>query len=213
MKIALLEDDKIIAEQIADYFKTNNHSVICFGDGESFLYAEEIISTDIFLLDINTPKLSGLEVLKEVKRFNFTQPIIFITAMSDISYIKEAFGGGASDYIKKPFLFEELELRIHRLLHNSNRTIYFNGFEFNFSNMKLFFGPNEIELSDLEKKLIYTLARNIGNFISSQMLIDYVWDDGAICENTLRTKIKRLREKLGKDIIKNSRNMGYKIEK
>jgi DNA-binding response OmpR family regulator len=81
--------------------------------------------------------LSGFELYKELKRY-VDVPVIFITAYSDIEHIEEAFGLGASDYIKKPFDFKELELRIKRLLFNNTNCIYVNeDYKFDLKKLKL----------------------------------------------------------------------------
>lgn len=208
----LLEDDELIAEQIIDYFHAKHHEITHFADGESLLNSPKILETDVCIFDINVPKFNGLETLKLLREINITKPTLFLTALSDIEHIKSAYSIGCEDYIRKPFHFEELELRIHKLINHSTYKIKISTiFSFDFKDMRLSIGQNEVPLSELEKKLLYFLAKNRNHFLSTQTLKEYVWENEMICDNTLRTTIKRLRSKLGDDTIESSRTLGYKL--
>lgn len=212
MKILLLEDDKVIAEQISDYFSYKGHAVELFYDGESLLASRKILEADICIFDINVPKLNGLETLKVLRELNIQKPIIFLTALSDMEHVKSAYMLGCEDYIRKPFHFEELELRIHKLInHCTQRIAISKTFSFDTMLMHLYCEDAEVVLSEIEKKLLYLLIKNRNYFVSTNTLIEYVWEDESICNNTLRTTIKRLRLKLPKECIVSSRSFGYKV--
>lgn len=213
MKILLLEDDKIIANQIIKYFELNHHEVNHFMDGESLLESFKILeATDICIFDINVPILNGIETLSALHKMEIYKPTIFLTALSDVEHIKNAYLTGCEDYIRKPFYLEELEIRIHKLVNQSIRKIQLNAlFSFDFIDMRLYSDDREVFLSDKETKLLYFLAKKRNIFVSSALLIEYAWDSDDICDNTLRTTIKRLRSKLGDDSIISSRALGYKL--
>lgn len=212
MKILLLEDDELIAEQIIDYFQTKNHEIVHFMDGESLLNSHKILETDVCIFDINVPRINGLETFKIIRELKINKPTIFLTALSDIEHIKNAYKIGCADYMRKPFHFEELELRIHKLINHSIDKITLSSLlSFDFMHMRLFMGEREIALSEIEKKLLYILAKNRNYFLATSTLIEYIWGNEAICDNTLRTTIKRLRSKLGSEIIASSRTLGYKL--
>ena len=207
LKILLLEDDKIIADQIIKYFEFNHHEVNHFMDGESLLESFKILeATDICIFDINVPILNGIETLGALHKMGIYKPTIFLTALSDVEHM------GCEDYIRKPFYLEELEIRIHKLVNQSIRKIQLNAlFSFDFIDMRLYSDDREVFLSDKETKLLYFLAKKRNIFVSSALLIEYAWDSDDICDNTLRTTIKRLRSKLGDDSIISSRALGYKL--
>ena len=214
MKIILLEDDEFIAEEIKLYFEIKNHTVECYLNGEDLLENANIYSNDIFLLDINMPIKNGIETLKEIRSLNIKTPAIFLTSMSDISTIKLGYEAGCSDYIRKPFHFEELELRMNKLVLECELkkiqlgpTQYYNS-----SSMELQENNKIIDFSENEKNLIYYLVKNLNHVVSSDTLMDYVWDDKIVNSNTLRTQIKKIRAKLSFDFIQNIRGTGYKIE-
>lgn len=215
MKILVLEDDKFICEQITNYFELDGHSVDFFYDGEELLNNAILELYDIFLFDINTPRKDGFETLKEIRDQNITTPAMFLTAMSDIENVKKGYEVGCNDYIRKPFILEEVELRINQILHSNidKRTKLSKNYEFDLSTMKLYFDESEVSLNTQEQNLLYILVKNQGVTVSPYILKNYVWEDKDVCDNTLRTQIKKIRAKITENFIVNIRNSGYKIEK
>jgi len=217
MKILILEDDDFIRDEVKTYFEMKNHTVDGYSNAEELFENPSLGSYDIFLFDINMPGLNGFETLKELRNFDIKTPIIFITSMSDIDYVKEAYSLGCNDYIRKPFYFEELELRINKLLMKdlSKSVVKLNElYSFDMDKMELIDNEkNEVPLNKNEKNLIFLLVKNLSHTVSYDKIIEYVWQDKPINSNTLRTQIKKLRSKLKKDFIVNIRGSGYKIEK
>lgn len=215
MKIILLEDDKLIADEIKLYFEIKNHTVECYLNGEELLENANIYSNDIFLLDINMPVKNGIETLEEIRAMGVKTPAIFLTSMSDIGTIKLGYEAGCSDYIRKPFHFEELEIRINKLiLEISSKKIQLGPNQFyDINSMELYDNKKIIGFTENEKNLVYYLVKNINHIVHSHTLMDYVWDDKIVNSNTLRTQIKKIRSKLSYDFIHNIRGTGYKIEK
>jgi len=214
MKILLLEDDPIIAEQIVDYFELCGHRVDSYSDGLEMVDNANPNSYDIMLLDINTPGMSGLEVLKEFRGVSIDTPAIFVTAMSDMEYLKDGYSAGCNDYVRKPFDIEELELRIEHLVHENSSTIIeiTDLYRFDMSQEKLYLADQEVHLNSKEQSLLYLLLKHKNQSVSKESIINYVWDDLNVCDNTLRTKIKKLRDKLEENFIQSLRGAGYKIE-
>jgi len=214
VKLLVLEDDEFICEQIQTYFELNNHTVETYYDGESLLDNAILEDFDIFLFDINTPKKNGIETLSEIRAENINTPAIFLTALGEIEFVKQGYDAGCNDYVRKPFNLEELELRIIQLLHKNVSTVKIDeNYSFDTAKMVLYYKEKTIELSNLQKNLLYILIKNIGTIVPTDTIIDYVWNDKDICNNTLRTQIKKLRLKLETNFIINIRNSGYKIEK
>lgn len=214
MKIVLLEDDSFIAEEIKLYFEIKNHQVDIYTNGQDLLNDLQT-NIDIYLLDINTPVKNGIDTLKELRHLGIKTPAIFLTSMSDIDYVKLGYDAGCSDYIRKPFHFEELELRISKILFdNQDKTIKIGPKQFfNLNTNELTDNDKLIDLNTNEKNLLFLLVRNINHTIHTQTIMDYIWQDKIVNDNTLRTQIKKLRAKISYDFIKNIRGSGYKIEK
>jgi len=212
MKILVVEDDTFIGESIKEYFELQNNKVDYFSSPKNAVANTHPAYYDIFLFDINMEGMSGLELYRELKRY-VDVPVIFLTAYSDIEHIEEAFDLGAVDYIKKPFALRELELRIKRVLFKGTNYIQIgDGYAFDLKKLKLFYNDVEVELTPNEKYFLELLCQNVGQIVSSETIKDYIWEDKSICDNTLRTQVKKLRSKLKVNFIKNVRGSGYKIE-
>ncbi len=213
MKILLLEDDRIIAEQIRDYFELFDHKVTWYDNGLDLVENANPAAYDVMLLDINTPGLSGLEVLRELRSYSIATPAIFITAMSDLEYLKEAYAIGCNDYVRKPFDIEELEIRIEHLIRqdSSHLVNITPQYVFDMKEEKLYYKGNEVHLNPRERALIYLLLRHKNQIVSKESIQTYLWEDQPINENTLRTTVKKLRDKLDENFITSHRGAGYKI--
>ncbi len=213
MKILLLEDDRIIAEQIRDYFELFDHKITWYDNGLELVENANPAAYDVMLLDINTPGLSGLEVLRELRSYSIATPAIFITAMSDLAYLKEAYAIGCNDYVRKPFDIEELEIRIEHLIRQDHSHLIniTPQYVFDMKEEKLYYKGNEVHLNPRERALIYLLLRHKNQIVSKEAIQTYLWEDQTISENTLRTTIKKLRDKLDENFIVSHRGAGYKI--
>ncbi|WP_024787004.1 response regulator transcription factor [Lebetimonas sp. JH369] len=214
MKILLVEDDEFIGESIKEYFEMSGNKVDYYSTPKRALEKIYPEHYDIYLLDINMPEMNGYEFYKGLKNYSSSTPVIFITAYSDVEHIEKAFNIGAADYIKKPFDLKELELRIKRLVFKKTDRIKITAnYSFDIKKLKLFYNDKEVELTPNEKYFLEILVKNINNVVDSETIKDYVWEEKAICDNTLRTQVKKLRSKLKENFIKNVRGCGYKIEK
>jgi len=213
MKILVVEDDEFIGESIQDYFELTGNKVDYFSNPKEALENIHPSYYDIFLFDVNMEGMSGFELYKELKKYADV-PVIFITAYSDVEHLEEAFNLGADDYIKKPFELKELDLRVKKLLFKKVNYVEINeNYKFDLKKLKLFYKDEEVELTNNEKYFLELLCQNIGQVVDTEVIKDYIWEDKAVCDNTLRTQIKKLRSKLKDNFIKNVRGSGYKIEK
>ena len=115
MRVLLLEDDLALNDIVSEHLIDRGFDItVAYSGNEAldFLIEEKY---DLALLDINTPNMSGLEVLKTIREYKNNTPIIMITAYQDTKHLKEAFENGGDDYIKKPFDLEELDQRINKI--------------------------------------------------------------------------------------------------
>jgi DNA-binding response OmpR family regulator len=214
MKILLVEDDEFIGQSIKDYLELQDNRVDYYSSPVKALEEVYPCHYDIFLLDINMPEINGYEFYEELKRYASDVPVIFLTAYSDIDHVEKAFEIGAADYIKKPFELKELDLRIKRLVFKKTNSVKItDDYEFDVKNLKLFYKGEEVELTPYEKYFLEILVKNIGQVVDMETLKDYIWEEKSVCDNTLRTRVKKLRAKLKENFIKNVRGSGYKIEK
>ena len=121
-KILLLEDDEVLSETLIELLEDEGLEVTHVLDGEMALDATFVGHFDLLLLDINVPFLNGFTLLGSLRDSGDTTPAIFITALTDIVSLSKGFEIGADDYIKKPFDFDELLVRIQALLRKAYHT-------------------------------------------------------------------------------------------
>ena len=217
MKIFLLEDEIMLNESICEYLEMEGHIVKSFVDGADAFENITKSSYDLFILDINVPRMDGLTFLEEVQKLKIHAPTIYISALVDIEDISRAYDLGCYDYLKKPFHLKELMLRIDRIiLANNVPTLHLklskNYFYDQEHNILLF--KNEPQtLSKRQSQIIDILSRNRGRVVDFEQFRIYVWDEQIIDNATIRAEINRLKQFLQEEMIINVRGMGYMIDK
>jgi DNA-binding response OmpR family regulator len=119
MKILLLEDNQKLNDTISKRLKLKGYNVLSFTDGALAL---EAISEGFscFVLDINVPNVDGIKILKKIREIYPKLPVIIISASVELDIIKESYDFGCSDYLKKPFFIDELEIKIERYCQIQN---------------------------------------------------------------------------------------------
>ncbi|MDR0666883.1 MAG: response regulator transcription factor [Campylobacteraceae bacterium] len=218
MKILLAEDDYIYNESIKDYLELTGHKVDAFFDGESALDAIMSREYQVLLIDIKMPKLSGHKLIQYTKDADIKTPIIIITSLIDIDSIAVGYQLGCNDYLKKPFELKELELRMHELVKKSYQTDncgqikLCEGVVFNFESGIFKKDGTNIELTSKELDIIRFLIQRKNTFCSIEALREFVWENKDISYSDIRMYIRKIRVKAGKDFIKTSRGLGYKID-
>ncbi len=216
-KILLLEDDYNLSETVCEYFEEEGFDVVCVYDGDDALSKIYEQNFDLLLLDVNVPKKSGFEVLKEVRAIGKTTPAIFITSLNSMSSLEEGFTSGCDDYIRKPFELKELQLRVQTLIKKEfskkNEVVEISpNVTFNTISNELKSNNEEIKLNLKELKLLKFFLQNPNELLSHDRIYDFVWDyDEEYSDNSLRTYIKNLRKILGKDKIVSFKKLGYRF--
>ncbi len=219
MKVLLLEDDLILSDIISSFLTQEcGFNVTHVEDGESALDKVNNFNFDLIILDINVPKIPGLEVLRQIREYKNKTPIIVITAYQDTTYLKRGFRNGCDDYIKKPFDLEELDLRIKNIQKrfglNSESKIDLGCESFLAGDKnRLYVGDKIFQLSKKESEIILYLNLHRGRVISSEELIQNLWEyESMPSDATIRVYIKKIRNILGKDRIQTIRGSGYCFE-
>lgn len=218
MKIFLLEDDFALNKIIKQSLLSKGFFVDSFYDGYKAIDILLNQKYDLYILDLNVLGFDGHKVLEFIRKDDLNVPIIMISAEIDIENIKKSYSLGCNDYIKKPFDFEELFLRIqYHLSHikkdeNSDFIVDLGyDFSFNLIEQTLFKSKNEIELSIKEKLLLTLLVKNINNTVTNEMIHEYVWDNKEMEAVSMRTIVHKIKKKLKNGMIINSRGVGYKL--
>ena len=218
--ILLVEDEEKLARMVELELRYEGYEVEKAFDGRTGLERALSGGFDLVLLDIMLPQLSGMEVLRRLRRERST-PVIMLTARDSVIDKVSGLDSGADDYITKPFRPRELIARIRAALRKQERTG--QAFEVcdlcvdTASGVVTKYG-REIFLSALEYRLLLIFMNNPKNIITRSRLLDELWDAAGefVSDNTLTVYIKRLREKIENDpanpqIILTVRGTGYRL--
>ncbi len=216
MKILLLEDDTLLAELMAEHLEENGYEVTHFIDGEA---AEERLLSerfDLLLLDVNVPGIDGFELLSSMRERKDLTPAIMITSRNTSRDVKEGFGYGCDDYIKKPFEFEELDARIEHIvriygLKREEPIELAEGLLFDPKRHRLMERGEWVALTPKASEVLHYLYTNRGRIVPREELLQNLWSyDETPTDSTLRSYIKILRKHVPQ--IVTERGVGYGFE-
>jgi len=195
MNILLLEDDEILAESLIDLFEVEDFKITHVTDGNGVLDSTFENSFDLYLFDVNVPVLNGFELLKSLRESGDSTPCIFLTALSDVASLSLGFDVGADDYVKKPFDFDELVVRIKALIkkrYNSYKEkIRFENLSFDLLKDELYKDDEFIPLPPSELKLTKLFFKNIAKTLAKEYILDELSN---ISDGSLRVHINKLRK-------------------
>jgi two-component system, OmpR family, response regulator len=209
MKILLLEDNQKLNETITKRLKMKGYNLLSFTDGAR---AYEAVSDGFscFILDINVPNIDGIKILKKIREYYPTLPVIIISASVELDVIKQAYDLGCNDFLKKPFFIDELEIKIEKLCKIQNDEICFDEncyFDFKSSVIKM--KDKEIRLTKKEKLLMNLFLTKKNQVISYESIESYVWEGNFASLESIRSLIRRLRKVIDKDYIQTVVDTGY----
>ncbi|PGS49428.1 response regulator transcription factor [Bacillus sp. AFS041924] len=212
MNILIADDEKDMLKILQAYFKKEGYNVFLAEDGEQAIdlfYSEQI---DLAILDWMMPYNSGINVCKEIKKNGHTK-VLMLTAKSEDEDELQALKQGADDYVRKPFHPGVLITRAKKLL-NDEHLIVVSNIKVDFKGKLAYKNDDNLNLTKKEFDLLSCLVRNRGNILSRENLLINVWGidyDGD--DRTVDTHIRRLREKIGEDLIQTHRGLGYSLIK
>jgi len=209
-KILLVEDDKELAETILDILQSAGYQVdLAFDGSEAAEFCFEN-SYDLYIFDINIPQINGIDLLKDLRYAGDNTPTIYITALVDLKSISEAFDAGADGYLKKPFMPQELLIRVDaKLKKQKDESIRYKDILYYPATKEVFKDGRIVSLGSVQIKVFDLLMKNIGKTVSKDMLLEQFEHPS---ETALRVALSKIKHKLDID-IKNIRGIGYIIEK
>lgn len=217
MRVLLVEDDEMLGSALERALANRGNEVEWVKDGEQATYEVEARPYDCVVLDVNLPKLSGMEVLKHVRQTKNNMPILMLTAMDALEYRIRGLDLGADDYLTKPFELDELYARIKAMVRRYKGAIdnILHAGDVELDVIAKSIKKNGINILATSKELkLFTFLMERKGKISSKTQIEealYGWDED-IDSNTIEVIVYNLRKKLGKDIIQNIRGVGYIIK-
>ena len=218
MRLLLVEDDQLLGDGISTGLKQDGYTVDWVQDGEAADHALQCEHFDIVVLDINLPRLSGIEVLKRLRDRRSVVPVLLLTARDTVHDRVQGLDCGADDYLTKPFDLDELNARLRALLRRSGgraTPLLVNGaIVLDPAAHRVTLDKQEIELSQREFVLLQILMENLGKVLSRTRLEETLYGWGMEVEsNTLEVHIHHLRKKLGSGVVRTVRGVGYVMEK
>ncbi len=209
MQILVIEDDPTIGKSLVKGFTETGHNPRWVQDGETGLDAALSQQADAIVLDLMLPKMSGQQVLKELRARGVLCPVILLTALGAVDDRVDGLNSGADDYIVKPFDFAELLARLQAVVRRSSvrpvPLLKAGDLTLDLTTRRVSRNDAEIELTPIEFSLLELLMRFAGQVVTRKMLCEHVWGfnwDGTT--NVIEVHVNRLRGKLDK-----GRNQSY----
>ena len=216
MNILLVEDIESIIKGLTYSLEKSNYKLVIkttIKDTKEYLLSNTNI--DLIILDITLPDGNGFDLFVNTIK-NLKIPTIFLTAKDEEDDIVKGLDIGAEDYITKPFSTREVIARINRILLRCKKKsiIKIKDVSYDMDKLVLMKNNTPIELTALELKLVNLLFVNINKVVSRNVILDKIWDwtGNYVDDHTVTVYFKRIREKIGTNIITNIKGMGYRID-
>ena len=220
--ILVVEDDKNLRRLMATYLEREGYDVYHAEDGEAALRIMETTHIDLIISDIMMPNMDGYELTEELRRAEYTLPILMVTAKETFEDKKKGFLVGTDDYMVKPIDMDEMLLRVAALLRRANianehKLQIGDEIELDYDSLSVRVRGKIHELPKKEFYLLFKLLSYPKKIFTRQQLMDEIWGmDAEADERTVDVHIKRLREKfddLDEFKIITIRGLGYKAER
>lgn len=221
MKLLYAEDEPAMAEAVTDVLTYHNYLVDRVADGEEALDYARSETYDGIILDVMMPRLDGLAVVETLRREGCRTPVLLLTAKGEVEDRIRGLDLGADDYLPKPFAMGELLARVRAMLRRRQEfvpgVLTCGDVTLNLGSFQLACGDKSAVLPKMEYRLMETLMRNQGLYLSSEDLLVKVWGYNAQAEiGTVWVYISYLRKRLaalGSQVtVKARRGVGYTLE-
>ena len=220
-KILLVDDEPELLTLVAVILKEDGfENIMTASTVSEGIDAAKTQKPDLAILDVMLPDGDGFSLMQQIRDFS-DMPVIFLTARDEAEDKLAGLGLGADDYIAKPFLGEELLLRVHAILRRCYKTdapvVKLDGCLIDFERGQVSKAGETIPLTAMEYTLLKTLARNAGKIVTLDTLCEALWGDNPFgYENSLNAHIRRIREKIESNPSKpvsliTMKGLGYKL--
>lgn len=216
MYVLLIEDNQNIIDGLKYSLEQEDYEVfICTNVADTIEFLKENKSVDIAIIDVSLPDGDGFDLYQNyIKEKNISS--IFLTAKDSEDDVVKGLELGASDYMTKPFSTRELLARIKRniMKHKNEAIISIDDVSFDFDKMEVSKDGKVIPLTRLELKILHLLFTNLGKVVRRDYIIEKIWEwtSNDVNDNTVTVYMKRIREKIGVNIIITIKGIGYRID-
>jgi two-component system response regulator QseB len=218
MRVLLVEDDGMIAQGLQTALRQAGFAVDWMRDGSSAAAALLSTEFDVVLLDLGLPHRDGIDVLRELRKRGNATPVIILTARDEIQHRIAGLDAGADDYIVKPFDLDEVMARMRSVMRRASgrgdSSIQHGDLRLDLTSRTILRKGTPVNLSAHEYAVLEALLQRPGAVLSRTQLEDrlYGWDE-QIGSNAVEVYIHGLRRKLGSDVIRTLRGVGYFVPK
>lgn len=218
MRILVIEDEKDLADALARGLRQHGYAADIAYDGEEALVMAEVNDYDLIILDLNLPKVDGVEVCRRIRASGSPVGILMLTARSSLDDRVNGLDQGADDYLVKPFHFPELLARVRAILRREGETrhtiLRIGDLVLDPNAIKGYFRGSEMAFTIKEFAILEYLMRNAGRVVSQEELLEHVWsEDANMFTHTVKVHIKNIRKKLSaagaSDLISTVKGRGY----
>jgi len=221
-KILIVDDEPDILELIEYNLKKEGYQVYTARNGQEAVAEAKKVSPDLIVLDIMMPKMDGIEacrIMRTMPEFKNTF-MVFLTARSEEYSEIAGFNVGADDYIAKPIKPRALVSRINAILRRNapaeevtDNKLEIGSLVIDREAYLVFQRGEKVVLAKKEFELLYLLASKPGKVYTREVILKNIWEDSVVVTNrTIDVHIRKLREKLGDDIVATVKGVGYKFE-
>lgn len=220
MRLLLVEDERKVSSFIARALRENHYTVDVADTGEKALDMVSRATYDLILLDVRLPKLSGMEVCREIRDSGIETPVLMLTARSLVEQRVEGLDSGADDYLTKPFALAELHARVRALtrrgFHKGGAKLHAADLELDRPRRTVKRGDEAVQLTFKEFALLELLMMRSPDAVLRSEIIEHVWSHGFDTEtNIVEVYINRLRQKIDQQypvkLIHTVRGSGYRL--
>lgn len=214
MRLLLAEDDTDLAARLKRYLGRQGFAVDAVDNGVDAEFSAGEIAYDVIVLDLGLPQRSGLEVLANWRRARMQTPVLILTARDTWQEKVQGLQQGADDYLTKPFQEEELLARLNALVRRSTgkagERLSVDGWVLDEASQSVSRGEEHWQLTGTEFRLLRYFMLHPGRILSRSRLTEHVYEEDADRDsNVIEVYVRRLREKLGRDVITTRRGQGY----
>ncbi len=216
MRILLVEDDPELARRLSDGLRREGYVVEHSATGEMGFLLGRDEDYDAAILDLGLPDLQGVEVLRRWRKADRRMPVLILSARGSWTEKVEGLNAGADDYITKPSHVQEIVARLRALMRRaagkSSPTLVHNDIELSPASGSVSVAGKPVELTAQELRILNYFMHRHDRLISQNELIEHLYPfEEERDPNTIEVYIGRLRRKLGRDVIKTQRGLGYRL--
>jgi DNA-binding response OmpR family regulator len=217
MRILIVEDSEVLRHTVRRALRHGGFAVDMAVDGEEGWEQAEMNAYDAIVLDVMLPKMDGLSLLRKLRAAGDKTHVLLLTARDTVENRVEGLRAGADDYLVKPFALAELIARVEALCRRAygakTSAVRIGELEMDFTTRTLQRAGAEVELTAREWRLLEYLAHRVGQVVPRTEIEAHIYDDQVEpMSNVVDTAVYALRRKIGQEMIRTRRGLGYVLE-